>query len=301
MDGDGSSLPHPRDAAGPDIVGSRANRSTPPSFQLCRRPEPGLRRVQDPLQNRATVVCVGANDIVHAFNGTMGNRCPGKIFSYIPQRCSSARQQPSTPAVDGPALLDDLDMDHHFWRTQRRPISTSTSLAALERLDTSAAAAPDWHSIPVGGLGKGGRAYYALDITNPAAITAASQRRARLRLHRRCCGSSPTRAWASTYGEPVFVKTRKVRLDGDPAVGLHARRRQRLHLSSSTMRTGALLEAGLDAQRLPSTVDTGLAHQCLRARLHGRLRRCGLRRGSERKPLAFRHRWRPRAPILTRS
>ena len=29
----------------------------------------------------------------------------------------------------------------------------------------------DWHTLAVGGLGKGGHSYYALDVTDPAAVT----------------------------------------------------------------------------------------------------------------------------------
>ncbi len=77
----------------------------------------------------------------------------------------------------------------------------------------STAANADWHTILVGGLGKGGKGFYALDITE-AFPQRSMPRAAPARLNRRwprgkCCGNSLLRTWAIPYGAPLIAKTRK--------------------------------------------------------------------------------------------
>lgn len=99
-------------------------------------------------KTRQAVVYAGGNDgMLHAFNGDTGAELWAFIpTAVIPQLYKLADKSYSTNHrfyVDGPMTVGDV------------------CLAA-------SCNANQWKTILVGGLGKGGRAYYALDVTNPA-------------------------------------------------------------------------------------------------------------------------------------
>jgi type IV pilus assembly protein PilY1 len=60
--------------------------------------------------------------------------------------------------------------------------------------------APDWRTIVVGGLGKGGSSYYALDLTDPDAIDEAAAAG-------KVLWEVTDTDWKYTYGRPIIVKT----------------------------------------------------------------------------------------------
>ena len=64
----------------------------------------------------------------------------------------------------------------------------------------------DWRSVLIGGLGKGGKSLYAIDVTNPAAMTseAAAAVKGAMGVFGRRLGHS--------FGEAAFVKTPKLSL-----------------------------------------------------------------------------------------
>ncbi|MFT3666573.1 pilus assembly protein [Piscinibacter sp.] len=242
----------PREALLGDIVGSRAKPIGAPSFPLADGLNPGYDAFKVLHRNRATVVYVGANDgILHAFNGAMSGAGAGsEIFGYIPSALFNGPSSPATPAVDGLALLGNPDMDHHFL-VNATPGNFDIDFSRTWTGSAVGSGTPDWRSILVGGLGKGGRAYYALDITSP---TAANETTAAAKVLWEF--SDPRLGFS--YGEPVFAKTRKYgwtvilpsgynNADGSGYIFL------------VNPRTGALLEA-VSTNTASSTVDTGLAH-----------------------------------------
>ena len=81
-----------------------------------------------------------------------------------------------------------------------------------------------WRTILVGGLGAGGRAVYALDVTNPVA----ADRQRDDRRSRRSCGNSPDTNLGYVYDAPTLVKTRAYGLGGAGRLRIQQRRRQRL-------------------------------------------------------------------------
>ena len=94
------------------------------------------------IQSRKGVVYVGANDgMLHAFEGTTGQ----ELWAYVPSL-----------VLPNIAKLANRDYgtNHRF--------SVDGSPTAAEIYDGS-----QWKSILVGGLGAGGRGYYALDVTDP--------------------------------------------------------------------------------------------------------------------------------------
>ena len=97
---------------------------------------------------RQAIVYAGANDgMLHAFDGETGNELWAFVpTAVIPRLYTLADKSYSTNHrfhVDGPLTVGDVCL--------------SVSCDASQ-----------WSSILVGGLGKGGRSYYALDVTNPA-------------------------------------------------------------------------------------------------------------------------------------
>lgn len=248
-----------REALLGDIVGSRAKPIGAPSFQLADGLNPGYDAFKTLYKNRATVVYVGANDgILHAFNGAMSGAGAGtEIFGYIPNALFAGPSSPSAPAVDGLAVLGNTDMDHHFL-VNATPGNFDVDFTRTYNGSTVGSGTPDWHSILVGGLGKGGRAYYALDITNPAAITAASAASRETVAASKVLWEFTDSRMGFTYGEPVFVKTRKYGWTVILPSGYNNPDGSG-YIFFVNPRNGALLEA-VSTRTASNTVDTGLAH-----------------------------------------
>lgn len=99
--------------------------------------------------SRTKMVYQGANDgMLHAFNGDTG----AEEWAYIPSFV--------LPSLNN--LSRKNGFVHKFY-VDGTPIAAD---ADLQNTD-GAGGAPDWRTILVGGLRKGGRGYYALDVTNP--------------------------------------------------------------------------------------------------------------------------------------
>ena len=100
--------------------------------------------------SRAGTVYMGANDgMLHAFNGDTG----AERWAYI-------------PSMVVPNLWKLADKNYATMHTNYVNGSPITSDICVSSCDTDSAV---WKTILVAGLNGGGRGYYALDITNPAA------------------------------------------------------------------------------------------------------------------------------------
>ena len=92
---------------------------------------------------RQAVVYVSANDgMLHAFNATTGD----ELWSFVP-----------TSSLAGIKNLADVNYSHQFY------VDGPTTVGDVNFGGGSS----DWHTILVAGLGGGGSAYFALDITDP--------------------------------------------------------------------------------------------------------------------------------------
>lgn len=152
--------------------------------------------------SRTRMVYIGGNDgMLHAFNASNGV----EEWAYVPRFTMSNLNNLSKKSgfthkytVDGTAVISDVDFGN-----------------------TSGGTGQDWRTILVGGLGKGGRGYYALDITCPVGTTTTTET---------ACGTSLTEdqltakvLWefpssdsshsshllnvGYTFGKPVITKT----------------------------------------------------------------------------------------------
>jgi type IV pilus assembly protein PilY1 len=98
-------------------------------------------------QNRQPMIYVGANDgMVHAFNATTGN----EVFAYIPAGAYANLTLLANPYYNAV---------HQFY------VNGSPQASDVQFSDNS------WHTLLVGTEAQGGASVYALDVTNPAAIT----------------------------------------------------------------------------------------------------------------------------------
>lgn len=239
---------------------------------------PGYASFATTVANRQPVVYVGANDgMMHAFAAdfsasTVAQPFIGggsELFAYVPSLLYSGPN--STPNVDGLAAMGNLngvstnDYAHHFYvdqtpqaadvdfhYTAANPYTTPPTL--------STAANASWHTMVIGGLGKGGKGFYALDATTvPAAIDATSstaaseQTLATSKVLWEFSGSD----MGYSYGAPLVVKTRKygwvvlVTSGYNNPTGIG-------HLYVLNAATGALLETLSTTAGSPST-PSGLA------------------------------------------
>jgi type IV pilus assembly protein PilY1 len=188
---------------------------------------PGYTAFATSVASRAPVVYAGANDgMLHAFAGDFSvpgssNTYAGggsELFAYVPSLTIGGPN--STPLIDGLPALGNLNgvstnsYSHHFYVDETPQVAdvdfnyTALVIPAVQ----STAASANWHTLLVGGLGKGGKGIYALDITNvPPAIDASSSTATTE-------GTLATQKvlWEFTaadmgysYGAPIIAKTRK--------------------------------------------------------------------------------------------
>ncbi len=146
--------------SGPLVVG-------PPSSPWTDGDDPGYSAYVTAQAGRATRVYVGANDgMLHVFDAATGD----EDFAYIPSALfTNAVDQNGAPSgiqaltyQDGGAPI----FKHHMY------VNSSPRSADVDFNNTGGAGGSgDWHTIVVGGLGKGGGSYYAIDATVPVNTT----------------------------------------------------------------------------------------------------------------------------------
>lgn len=154
-----------------DIVNSKLTAVGAPNFAFSDSVNPGYAKFKSDYSNRQPMVYMGANDgMMHAFNGSLDGADAGKEqFAYVP---SAVFAGPSgTPSADGLAQLGNPNYQHRYY-VDATPVSFDIDFNNAGGTFTSTSAATsDWRSVLIGGLGKGGKSFYAIDITNPGATT----------------------------------------------------------------------------------------------------------------------------------
>jgi type IV pilus assembly protein PilY1 len=150
---------------------------------------------------RPTMVYAGANDgMLHGFLGTNGT----EQFAYVP---SGVYQGPNgTPQVDGIAQYGNPNYVHHNY-VDATPaafdIDMSRTVGFVGAVNYATAGGTPWRTVLIGGLGKGGRSYYAIDITDPGNMTSEAVVANKVLWE----FTDPTMGYS--YGAPVVVKTVK--------------------------------------------------------------------------------------------
>lgn len=157
---------------------------------------------------RVKTVFQAANDgMIHAFDGSTG----AESWAYIPGFLLPSLNQ----------LTKKQGFVHKYY-ADATPITGDTD---FNQTSGSTVATPDWRTLLIGGLGKGGNGYYALDVTTPTASDEADAAN-KVQWEFPSSASSgnfnvttPTGYTASgltfaanmigyTYGRPIITKTR---------------------------------------------------------------------------------------------
>ena len=179
-----------------DITDSKLNPVGPPDMQYANAYNPGYSAFKSAYADRPTVVYVGANDgMMHAFDGTV----PGggqELFAYVP---SFVYGNDTTGPVSGLASLGNPNFVHH----NLVDATPETFDVDFNNTDGQSHDSPDWHTILIGGLGKGGKGYYAIDVTDPASITSESV------LASKVLWEFTDSDMGYSYGDPTVVKTKE--------------------------------------------------------------------------------------------
>jgi type IV pilus assembly protein PilY1 len=179
-----------------DIVNSKSRPVGPPSARYSAAANPGYSTFKTTYGSRKTVVYVGTNfGMLHAIDGTEDSTGGREIFAYVPGALYAGPT--ATPQVDGLQSLGNPVFTHHNF-VDSPPVSADVDLGK-----TVGGTGTNWRTILVGGLGKGGRSLYALDITDPSTMTSEAA------VASRVLWEFSDTDLGFTYGEPAIVKTKK--------------------------------------------------------------------------------------------
>lgn len=180
-----------------DISGSKANAVGPPNATYFDATNPGYSAYKRSKATRKTVVYVGSNDgMMHAFDGTV----PGggtELFAYVPS--FTYRGSNNNASTTGLASFGNPNFIHHFF-VDATPLHFDLD---FKNTSGSTATTPDWRTILIGGLGKGGKGYYAIDVSEPSAWTDETT------VAGKVLWEFTDSRMGYSYGDPSVVKTAK--------------------------------------------------------------------------------------------
>jgi type IV pilus assembly protein PilY1 len=187
-----------------DITNAQPVVVSPDSLSYVDTTDPGYSGFVASKASRGTFIVAPANDgIVHVINaGPVRPVSAGggnEIFGFMPK--AIFRGTAGNIATEDTTAIQSLTYQdggapiyhHHFF------VDSSPRVADIDFGNGTG----QWHTIAVGGLGKGGNSYYALDITDPFTVTDEAT-----------AASKVMWEWSDadikyTYGRPVIVKVRE--------------------------------------------------------------------------------------------
>lgn len=152
--------------------------------------------------SRTKVVAQGANDgMLHLLNAATG----AELWAYVPNAVINM----SDPSNTGTSTLNMLSRRNGY---QHKYFVDGTPVVGdVDFSNTSGVSGnpdPEWKTILVGGLGKGGRGYYALDVTDPTASTeSAAAAKVLWEFPNSTTSSTVAANIGYTYGKPIITKT----------------------------------------------------------------------------------------------
>jgi type IV pilus assembly protein PilY1 len=252
-----------------DVVGSKARPVGPPSFPFSDATNPGYGTFKSTWASRRTVVYVGSNDgMMHAINGALVTTQPSpapvppleqdadagkEMFAYVPRALFQGPN--STPNTDGLASLGSATFAHHHL------VNATPNVYDIDFKRTpGGSGATNWRSVLIGGLGKGGRAYYAMDVTDPQGMVTGGESAVAGKVLWEFSNSTTGMSGelGYTFGDPVVVKTRKYGWVLIFPSGYNNADGKGYFIFVNP-RTGALLET-VTTNEGSTTADAGLAH-----------------------------------------
>ena len=217
--GTGKKVYRARDKLLGDIVGSKLTPNGPPSFPFSDTWNPGYSAFKTTWAARRTVIYFGANDgMMHAVNGAFSPTSAGvekdanyglEMFAYVPR---ALFQGPTAANTDGLAALGKPGFTHHYMVNATplvADIDFSRVPSSTNAKQSPAAGTYDWHSVLIGGLGKGGKAYYAIDVTNPVSMASYTVGATETNTASKVLWEFSDADLGFSYGDPLVMKTKK--------------------------------------------------------------------------------------------
>jgi type IV pilus assembly protein PilY1 len=148
-----------------DIVDAALVPVSSPAMAYNEASNPGYSNFKTTYASRPTMVYAAANDgMLHGFLGSSGT----EVFAYVP---NALYQGPTgTPQINGLAQLGNPNYSHHYY------VDATPATADLDLGRTGGyTGAANWATLLIGGLGKGGKSFYAINVTDPASMESASE------------------------------------------------------------------------------------------------------------------------------
>jgi type IV pilus assembly protein PilY1 len=137
-----------------DVVNSGVTYLSGAGTALVGSNYPGHTTYRNSTRTRPPVVYVGGNDgMLHALNGSNGK----ELFGYIPRSVFGKLKG-----------LSDFNFKHQYF------VDSTPMVGDFEKTG-STSASPSWGTMLVGGLGAGGKGFYALDISSQSTFATASE------------------------------------------------------------------------------------------------------------------------------
>jgi len=180
-----------------DIAGSKVKPVGPPAAVFSSAANPGYGSFRTTWASRPTMLYVGSNaGMLHGINGSITGSSGGtEVFAYVP---GALYQGPTgTPLINGLQSRGDPDFTH------KPLVDGPVGVYDIDFGRTQGGTGTNWRSLLVGALGKGGKSYYALDVTDPASMTTEAI------VASRVLWEFSHADLGYTYGEPAAVKTKK--------------------------------------------------------------------------------------------
>ena len=188
-----------------DIVNAKVTAVGAPVMRYSDVVNPGYANFKTTWSARPTMVYAAANDgMVHAFDGSLTGPTAGvEQFAYVPSAVYQGPSSPATPQLDGLAQLGNPNYLHHYYVDSTPQVFDIDFGKAGGTFTTTSAANSRWRSVLIGGLGKGGKSYYAIDVTDPAAMTSEAAVAGKVLWE----FSDPD--MGLSYAEPMVIKTKR--------------------------------------------------------------------------------------------
>ncbi len=181
-----------------DIVGAKAVVVGPPNGTYAEDSNPGYAAFKALHKDRKLMVYAGTNHgMLHAVEGSPTGTGGREVFAYVPGALFAGPT--GTPTVNGLQAVGKPDFTHYNF-VDAMPHTADVDFGRTGGTKSTT----DWRTILVGGLGKGGKSIYALDITNPGSITSDTAAAAKVLWEFNDAG-----ALGYTFGQPSIVKTKK--------------------------------------------------------------------------------------------
>jgi type IV pilus assembly protein PilY1 len=192
-----------------DIIQSQPRAITAPREAYADSYNPGYQAFRTANASRIPMVYFGANDgFLHAVNGEKtGSNAGNEIFAYMPSQLLRTGPTGIAALTYKPLDLPPKKFSHKFY-VDGVPFSRDVDFSRTSQSSTlptpTSTATPDWRTVLITGLGKGGSSYVALDVTTPPTGT---ETEAALAASGRVLWEFTDPDMGFTYGKPAIVKT----------------------------------------------------------------------------------------------